>query len=519
MKESDRPGSRFSIVRFTRRNLFQALTNPFFKADEVALHGCSCYLYGYLSELGAHSIVIEHDYTDADYLDDFAAYYVRCFTSYNRKCKRLHFFRSKRSLLSDRRFMELLTGDLPRREESSLRKNYLGFIVARPLPQTIIGRTVLQTFDSERGRRNYPCVRDYQANLFGLDLTVKSLAFQEQDTVLAACATVSVWCCLHKTGHLFGTPIPTPAEITRVANQVVSYGRPIPSHGLNVVQICNAIRQTGLEAEVVTVRPDTPLLSLIYAHVKMGLPVILGVELEGRGGHAITVAGYSYREGKGVGHEVAPGEVCAPMIGMDIDKLYAHDDQIGPFSRVLVGPSATVGKTIFPVLLKGSWTDPATHKALNMYPTVVIIPVYRKIRVTFSDIHRWLYMLTQVLSVVHGSRTPLKWDVYLTTSNEYKKQMRATRVATSRVLGENLLKAHPRFIWRAALRMNGEEVLELLGDATDMPRAFPFYSATWFVSSFKTLIRLIVNLPGNQEPLKKLLSTRFLEFLKGQYNR
>ncbi len=502
----------FTVVPFTKKNFFKGLSNQFFTPAEVENHGRAQYLYGYLSELGAKSIVIEHDYTDKDYLDDFAAYYVRCFTDYNRRCKRLHFFGTRRGRLSDKTFLSLLKGILSKKRRKWLRDAYLGFVVARPLPGTIIGRTVLKTYGAEKGRRNYPCVREYSVNLFGLDLSIKSLAFQEQDAVLAACATVSVWCCLHKTGYLFGTPIPTPADITRVANQVVSYGRPVPSHGLNVVQICNAIRQTGLEAEVVTVRPDTPLLSLIYAHVKMGLPVILGVDLEGRGGHAITVVGYSYREKKVLEHEVASEEVCAPMAGMHIDKLFVHDDQIGPFSRVSVSPSGTIGKTVYPVVLKGSWKDPTTGKILGMFPNLLIIPVYRKIRVTFSDVHRWLYMLTDVFSVVFDA--PMEWDVHLSMSNDYKRQIANSDLGKQKAALENLLRSHPRFIWRAALMVRGKQVLELLGDATDMPQAFPFYRAAWLAPRFRELVQEIVSIPSNERPLRKLLTPRFLEFLR-----
>ena len=39
--------------------------------------------------------------------------------------------------------------------------------------------------------------------------------------------------------------------------------------------------------------PNTPLVSLIYGHIVMGLPVILLAQIEGRGGHAITLVGYS----------------------------------------------------------------------------------------------------------------------------------------------------------------------------------------------------------------------------------
>ncbi len=53
------------------------------------------YLDDYLTFLGAAVILVEHPYTDRDYLEDYVAYYARCHASYERRCARLHFFSSK----------------------------------------------------------------------------------------------------------------------------------------------------------------------------------------------------------------------------------------------------------------------------------------------------------------------------------------------------------------------------------------------------------------------------------------
>src|SRR5438045_8345947 len=52
------------------------------------------YFEDYFAAIGARRILVEHDYIDHDFLEDFAAYYVRCFKDYARKCTRLHFFKS-----------------------------------------------------------------------------------------------------------------------------------------------------------------------------------------------------------------------------------------------------------------------------------------------------------------------------------------------------------------------------------------------------------------------------------------
>jgi hypothetical protein len=420
--------------------------------------------------------------------------------------------------LAEEIFLKLVRSTTTADEEQLIRSSYLGFVVARPLPEAIIGRTVLATYPSDAGRRNYIGVKEYRANLFGIELSVKSLAFQEQDTVLAACATVSLWCCFQKTGELFGTPMPTPAAITRAATHVIHDARPIPSHGLNVQQICNAIKSVGLEPEVIHIKKDVqlPLVSLIYGYLRMGLPVILGVSIEGRGRHAITVSGYSLRDTRVVGKEVVGGQSSIPMIGMRIDEFYAHDDQIGPFSRVRVNTIAANQKPDYPVVFEGSWTDKQSGKHLLFYPDVVIVPVYHKSRVTFKDILKWLTLLTEIHSLLFPQRDQLEWDVHLITTNDYKKAIKKLPSLQETTKESLLLKQHPRFIWRAILRHNTVDILEVLADATDMGRSLPIYEMTWYNDEIKAIVNQFLEAPQLQPLWDEFLPQQFRTFLKAR---
>jgi hypothetical protein len=352
----------------------------------------------------------------------------------------------------------------------------------------------------------------YDSNLFGINLSINSLAFQEQDTVLAACATVSLWSCFNKTRELFGSQSPTPAEITRAATQVVHHSRPIPSHGLIAQQICNAIRQVGLEPEILSVNSKVPLPSLMYSHLRMGIPVILGVEVEGKGLHAVTVAGYSLRPTRHLPQEVGANEKCIPMIGLRIDEFYAHDDQIGPFSRIKV--KAQTGSSDYPVIFEGSWMQ--GNQPLSLYPKLVIVPVYNKIRVTFNDIRRWLTRLTSLLDLVispSGQDTTLEWDLYLTTTNELKESIKKAGVLDGNALEGLLLKQHPKFIWRAIYKSSDTDILELLFDATDMARSLPVYCATWHSVDAKDAMKRQLEKPQLHGLLARYLTEAFLRFM------
>ena len=474
------------------------------------------YLFDYLSHLQANTVIIEYDYTDRDYLEDYAAYYVRCFKDYRRRCKRLHFFSTA---VTEDCFKNLVLGKIDPSEEDRIRSAYVGFIVARPLPDKVIGRTVLKTYETDDGRRHYTCTREYQPNLFGVDFKVRSLAYQEQDKVLAACATVSLWCAFHKCFDLFGTQRPTPSLITQAANQFTYASRPIPSHGLNINQVCNAIRSVGLEPEVFKIKKDTQLISLCYAYLKMEIPVILAISISGMPSrHAVTITGFSLLKERIRKAEI-PSDGSFPTLALNIDAFFAHDDQIGPYARMVVKDSGTYQGFSYPLTFEGEWklkTDPSTKA--QIYPEYAIIPVYHKIRVTFVDIQKWTSRFHNALSYLkifdayaysRISNKNAHWDVFLTSVNCLKREYRRKKKDAYGVLAEQC----PKYIWRAILRNKGATILEFLMDATDIERSFPIYKLIWEEDRVRTAFISLLQDRVYKGRLRHILTIPFFDFL------
>jgi hypothetical protein len=54
----------------------------------------------------------------------------------------------------------------------------LGFIVVKPLPSTVIGRTCLVTYARSEKNRVYPSTQVYDVHMFGIKFQVDSLPFQ-----------------------------------------------------------------------------------------------------------------------------------------------------------------------------------------------------------------------------------------------------------------------------------------------------------------------------------------------------
>src|SRR3990172_7383780 len=116
---------RVEIYNFSEPDLYHSLSNELCLPAEVENQDRALYLYNYLSELQAKTIVVEHEYIDRDYLEDYAFYYARCFRPYNRHCKRLHFFKCP---LTPETFFELVRDETAAEEAKKIRDAYLGFV-------------------------------------------------------------------------------------------------------------------------------------------------------------------------------------------------------------------------------------------------------------------------------------------------------------------------------------------------------------------------------------------------------
>jgi hypothetical protein len=487
------------VVPFTSENLYKQLASGACLQSDVADNARAKYLFGYLTEIGATTIVTELEYVDADYLDDYASFYAKSFDTIPNRCRRLHFFNAA---MDEQVFKSLV---LSGGSKGAIQQSYLGFVVARPLPTAVIGRTVISTYESDAGRRHYPAIRTYQVNLFGIQLSVNSLAFQEQDTSLAACATVALWSCFQKTQDLFHSLAPSPVAITRAANRLLLAARPFPSRGLQIQQVCNAVAAVGLDPEVYEVTPDLPLVSLVYSYLRLGLPVLAVVEISGVGLHAIAITGYSLRETRQICSEAANVNSLLPaLVGLRIDELYGHDDQNGPFSRMkLVEPTSNNPTVLFS----------GTGWPCNLAPKAIVVPVYPKIRTGFREVLKWLPVFSIVASWVAPAQE-FEWDVHLTTSNDFKAFLRDNHSGMSAEMRETLLLSGlPKYLWRCTLSVQGTPLLEALLDTTAMVNGFPVKTLWWCDEQKAAAIRSLASNSQLASHLTPILGARLVEIL------
>lgn len=424
-------------------------------------------------------------------MEDHSLYYARCFKNYNRLCKRIHFFSNN---YTDAELKEIFFGtDVPDVIVRKFQESYLGFSVIKPLPKTIIGRTCLKTY-SETDGRNYLTIRAFHANLFGIDLSVKTLPFQEQDSVVAACATSALWSAFQMTGDLFGHKILSPCKITQYAvENRICRSRPFPNTlGLTIEQMAHAIFKVELEPLCLDIKPTAMgkeiFLGNLYAYTKFSIPVLLVVDLYDEstdsimGRHAITIAGFNTN---GIA-----ARATLPLVSARIHKLYGHDDQIGPFTKIEY--DATLGKWY------SSWKPRGNPDArVEIRPQLLLIPIYHKIRIPFETIWSHIYrfhheflLFKKFFPKEHQSLfDEIEWDIFLISNNDLKKQLRSEKLINTELRKDLLTSMLPKYLWSATVYRKGIRLSTFIFDATDIEQGLSVLKKIPYDLEFNNMIK------------------------------
>ncbi len=479
------------------------------------------YLFGYLNRRGAHSIVIERGYTDGDYLADYANYYSRCHEDYPRKTTRLHFFSCE---LTDADFESILLDGNPEKFES-LSSKYLGFSVIKPLPETIVGRTCLKAYDevlnADGCLRYFPISREYTVSCYGLPLTVRSVAFQEQDAEVAACSTTAIWYVLHASPkRLTESEIPSPYDITSKAMSVafnagnVKNGSPhrrFPTPGLDLRQIAEYLRWSRYDSFVVGIVPEADCGSqsipggtarltndLVLAYLSSKTPLLAvgtlstrqkkTAELIPHGLHAVTILGYSLDPDE-KGHRRHKKQQVNWRF-QRVANLYIHDDGVGPFARYNWAQYPAEKPLLPGNEIEPRWflenrleNDEACERHFD--PAYVIVPIRDKVRLSHSAIMEYVELVCGVIysSPSHGMVTEdfarLKvgeWSIELTEVNDLKREI----LTKPTLAGERVSWSKaplPKYLWRVVYSISSASKneykpdWEILFDATALTQA------------------------------------------------
>src|ERR1043165_6473552 len=186
----------------------------------------------------AKCIAVEREYIDKDYRDTFSNFHSKRFSTPSSPCLRLHFFSR------DVTRVNLREACIDATKQKALNKAYLGYSIIRPTKPNCIGRTFLTP--SSRGPASaFASLCDEKVSILGTELELKGFPFISQDADVTVCAESAVWMILRYFSnryHLY--PETYPFQVVNLTRDY-SLGRIIPSSGLYVWQMAEALRRIG----------------------------------------------------------------------------------------------------------------------------------------------------------------------------------------------------------------------------------------------------------------------------------
>ncbi|HID93516.1 MAG TPA: hypothetical protein EYP60_05405 [bacterium (Candidatus Stahlbacteria)] len=396
--------------------------------------------------------MVENNYIDRDYRDEFSFLYSKTFKNYDSRCIRLHLFQTEYAKIDEIKNL-----------------GYLGYIIMRPIDVGNVGRTVIYPWIIDPNKYYYLCTASFKTHLFGKELSVSGTPFIQQDTMVIRCAQASIWIALRFMKQAYDFPTYLPSQITISATKYLAWaGRTVPSEGLTAQQIVTALNSLNYSPLLFTKQQFQQTggkwepVKLIYKYIESQIPVIAVVPQ-----HAITIIGHTF--------DPKPRSLLA-LIGQEkvvssdnwVSGFIVHDDSLGPY-RIL--PSAQyinqfkTGKEA-DLLPPEKWL----YKSIDDIQAI-IVPLPPKVYYPGSSVDT-ITQLIQVrtfLSFVYKSavqghqiareflsslepqmKNPLVLRSYFTLSEKYKKNLNKEPLCKEiapTIRWEYKKMKMPRFIW------------------------------------------------------------------------
>lgn len=441
----------WKIQLFTKLRLIKTRgEEPYFDESVEVLSN----ILDMVKNLGCKSVIIEKDYMDQDFLEEYSEFYCKSFEVYSSKTQRLHFFEE-----------HITYDDL----KDLSTKQYLGYSVVRPINSYCTGKTVIKPpYDDGNTRFTY-CKATFTTTLSGSNLKIQGTPFIQQDTNVNVCAQASMWMASYYLHQKYGCSRFYPPEITHLATRYMSVGP--PRVGLNPIQIVTALRDMGYQVVKFSVNFSQYIneaILLISSYIKSELPAILVLKTL-NGYHAICVIGYSYK----VDFSMSSKNLFCPN---NIEHFYYQDDASGPYR----------------ILYKDN--PPPRNFSIKDNVELIIVPLPKQITLQGNDVYERVPSLLDINflnntinyfqkffeeeEVLYFSQYELQdlvcYQSYLRKSSDFKLSLPEEMSYSLRLIYKAMLM--PKYIWvieltkkdlvGSSLSKNRKIIGEILIDST-----------------------------------------------------
>lgn len=215
------------------------------------------------------NFVIESPYADSMYRDSYYSYFATKLKDYKRDCIRLSFFDGPITVNDFREPAGLLT----------LQERYRGFIVLRPTPPNVIGRSIINPAALQED--DFVCVTSsYPSSVYSVKLEAKGFPHSSQDAEMISCAETSIWAIMEYFSSKYTEYRSAPPSMIIDVLKSRSDVRLIPTGGLQVRQISFAIREFGFATKIYSRLEygDVAFRQAFSTYIESGLPLIVAMD-------------------------------------------------------------------------------------------------------------------------------------------------------------------------------------------------------------------------------------------------
>jgi hypothetical protein len=255
------------------------------------------------------------------------------------------------------------------------------------------------------------------------------------------------------------------------------------------------------------------------------IPILLGftickvnednrlISVEGK--HAVAVTGFH------LGSQIEPFTSSGFLLQASrMDKIYVHDDQVGPFSRMSFDKIKISNNSSQIDSISTSWgSQGGNYRAVI---DLILIPLYHKIRIPFKvvfDASMLFDLFIESLRIqekIPFIEERLEWDIYLTTVNDLKFDIFNSTGIDNNLRLEILSYRLPHFIWRATATHKEDKVLDLLFDATDIEQGQFFLRAIEYNKDLSEVLRETSKDPSLEKLFQITPEGKIIEWFKQQ---
>ncbi|EMK00263.1 MULTISPECIES: hypothetical protein [unclassified Leptospira] len=274
-------------------------------------------------------VVFEYPYVDPLYRDSYYTYYSAKHRRYERDCIRIHFFNS--SSVSD---------------PADGSKSYFGFVVLRPTPHRLLGRSHISPELMKRRENAEICLSEVKVQVRGKIISSVGFPYSSQDSHTHTCAETCIWSVMEYFSQRYRDYIPVlPSKIRKVLESTYPR-RSLPSEGLTSLQISRALKEFGFGSMIYSIgssdNQKKVFYETIYTYAESGIPQILTVNNENIS-HAVVLIGHEVRSVDSINH--ANSEKLNLYNGQEVDiidtasipgKYIFQDDNHTPYQFAMI---------------------------------------------------------------------------------------------------------------------------------------------------------------------------------------